>query len=68
MIDKSRSKQLIERWKEAHPLAYELARLCSPAARIEPELLRAVRLALLPRAGAASEADLWLSPLVQFRT
>jgi energy-coupling factor transporter ATP-binding protein EcfA2 len=44
-----------------------LARLISPAVRVEPDRLRAVRLACLPRSAAALEADLWSSPLVQVR-
>jgi hypothetical protein len=44
-----------------------LARLVSPAVHVEPDRLRAVRLAFLPRSAAALEADLWWSPLVQAR-
>jgi len=42
-----------------------LARLASLAARIEPELLRKLRLKILPEADAGTEADLWFSPLIQ---
>lgn len=45
----------------------ELARLLSIAVRVEPELLRAMRVALMPRTDASLEADLWFSPLVQAR-
>ncbi len=48
--------------------ARDLARVVSLAARIEPELLRAARLDLLPRVGVAAEADLWFSEAVQSRT
>ena len=34
---------------------------------MEPELIRAMRLEVLPRLGATAEADLWLSPLVRLR-
>ncbi|HKQ05575.1 MAG TPA: tubulin-like doman-containing protein [Blastocatellia bacterium] len=47
--------------------AVRLGELVSLAARIEPELLRAVRLDLTPF-DAAAEADLWFSPLVETRT
>ena len=46
----------------------QLARVVSLAARVEPELLRAARLALLPNVDASAEADLWFSSLVQSRT
>jgi hypothetical protein len=45
----------------------ELARLVSPAVRVEPDRLRAVRLAFLPRSQASLESELWFSPLVQAR-
>ncbi|WP_030754596.1 CHAT domain-containing protein [Streptomyces griseus] len=48
--------------------ALELARLLSFATRIEPELLRAVRLRFLPRLDAGAEADLWFSEWVGART
>ena len=50
-----------------NPDALRLGELVSLAARIEPELLRAVRLELTPF-DAAAEADLWFSPLVETRT
>ena len=52
---------------EPRPQVLELARLVSPAVRVEPDRLRAVRLAFLPRSEASLEADLWFSPLVQVR-
>jgi hypothetical protein len=45
----------------------ELATLVSLAIRIEPEVLRAIRLKLAPHLNAGAEADLWFSPLVQSR-
>jgi hypothetical protein len=45
-----------------------LATLVSIAARIEPELLRAARLRLLPDVDASAEADLWFSDLVAARS
>src|SRR3954463_6405767 len=51
-----------------NPHALELATLASAAARIEPELLRALRLALVPRADSSAEADLWLGPAMSSRS
>ena len=48
--------------------ARQLGRVVSLAARIEPELIRAARLRLLPQLDVSAEADLWFSPLVQSRT
>lgn len=47
--------------------ALALAVLVCIASRIEPELLRAVRLRMLTTADASAEADLWLSPLMRTR-
>jgi hypothetical protein len=46
----------------------ELARWCSLAVLAEPQLLRSLRLGLVPEADAGAEADLWWSPLVESRT
>jgi hypothetical protein len=48
--------------------AVELARCASLAARIEPELLRALRLNVLHGTEASVEADLWFSQLVRSRS
>jgi hypothetical protein len=48
--------------------ACELAVALSPAAFVEPELLRAVRRTVFPRFTVEAEADLWFSPLVRDRT
>ncbi|MFB6915955.1 tetratricopeptide repeat protein, partial [Streptomyces microflavus] len=48
--------------------ALELAMLLSFATRIEPELIRAVRLDLLPHLTAADEADLWFCDWVGARS
>ncbi len=50
-----------------NPNAFELARLLSLASRIELDLLRAARLALLPQADAGAELDLWFSPLAEYQ-
>jgi phospholipase C len=47
--------------------AAELAVPLSIAVRIEPELVRAVRLAVLPYLDVAAESDLWFSDLVGSR-
>jgi hypothetical protein len=46
----------------------KLALLASLAARVEPELLRKLRLELLPEAGADAEADFWFSDFVEARS
>ncbi|MER5597102.1 CHAT domain-containing protein [Streptomyces sp. NPDC002265] len=48
--------------------ALELARLLSFATRIEPELIRAVRLKLRPHLDVGAEADLWFCDWVGART
>ncbi|MFJ9736639.1 CHAT domain-containing protein [Streptomyces sp. NPDC101166] len=48
--------------------AVQLATALSFATRIEPELIRAVRLRVLPHLDAADEADLWFSDWVAART
>jgi small subunit ribosomal protein S1 len=45
-----------------------LATRVSIASRIEPELLRAVRLRLLPDVDVSAESDLWFSDLVEARS
>ena len=47
--------------------AHELAALLSVAARIEPELMRAVRITAAPRLGVAAETGLWFGDLVDRR-
>jgi beta-lactamase superfamily II metal-dependent hydrolase len=56
-----------DRVEAAAPGALELAALLPQAARIEPRLLRAVRIHVLPHRSAADEADLWSSDLVELR-
>ncbi|MGW3917103.1 hypothetical protein ACWEBX_37270, partial [Streptomyces sp. NPDC005070] len=48
--------------------ALELATVLSIATRIEPELIRAVRLRLLPHLDVGAEADLWFCDWVGART
>ncbi|MET9833390.1 hypothetical protein ABZ078_29720 [Streptomyces sp. NPDC006385] len=45
--------------------AEDLATALSVAVRVEPELIRAVRLALFPRLGVETESDLWFSEFVR---
>ena len=49
------------------PTVVDLAEAVSLAIRIEPQLLRRVRLELLPELDASAEADLWFSDLVEVR-
>ena len=51
----------------ACPEALELARLLSPAVRLESALIRTFRLELLPGSGPWIESRLWFSPLVKSR-
>ncbi|MEV6782992.1 FxSxx-COOH system tetratricopeptide repeat protein [Streptomyces sp. NPDC051098] len=46
---------------------YELAVLLSVATRIEPELMRAVRVAVAPLLDVSAETDLWFGELVERR-
>lgn len=57
------------RWLPAAPSpgAVRLAELLCVAARIEPQLMRRVRLALLPHVDVGAEADLWFSDWVASR-
>ena len=50
------------------PTLLRLAERSSIAVRVEPALLRALRLGLRPRVGVAAEADLWFSPLTGGRS
>ncbi len=54
--------------KEENSDAFRLARLASLAARVEPELLRALRVEIMEEADAAAEADLWWSHAVDVRS
>ncbi|MFD5095104.1 hypothetical protein ACFWMR_31190 [Amycolatopsis thailandensis] len=49
------------------PPDVQLAVALSPATRIEPELIRAVRLRALPRLDVSSETDLWFADWIGFR-
>jgi chromosomal replication initiator protein len=58
------AQERIEELRSTNEAAADLALLASLAARIEPELLRRLRLETLPTAGAETEADLWFSGVV----
>ena len=60
------AKDRIDALREVNPAAVDLARACALAARVEPDLLRRLRL-LLPRTDAGAEADLWFSDLLAGR-
>jgi hypothetical protein len=53
--------------EDRRPGVVALATLASVAVRIEPHLLRRLRLELLPDTDVGVEADLWFSPLVESR-
>ena len=63
----ARAVELVATERARDARVIELARLLSIASQIEPELVRAMRLAVMPTADAGVEADLWFSPLVQAR-
>jgi hypothetical protein len=60
--------ELLRQAEVASPAAVRLAILCSPAARVEPELIRELRLTVAPEFDASAEAELWFGPLVQSRS
>lgn len=62
------ARGIIDAFEEENREAYRLALAASLAARIEPELVRALRLDLFLEKDAGAEADLWFSPLVQSQT
>jgi len=59
---------LIDQLAAINQDAVQLATLVSLASRIEPELLRTLRLEMLPSTDASAEADLWLSALMSSRS
>lgn len=61
----SSARVLIDDLAASSRMAARLARYVALAVRVEPELLRAARLSLIPCATAADEADLWFSSLVE---
>jgi hypothetical protein len=58
----------LSRFRQSLPAETRIAEALSLAVRIEPALLRDVRLILFPRSKASLEADLYFSPLVSQRT
>jgi hypothetical protein len=59
---------VIAAFRKHDPAALALAEVVSFAVRVEPYLLRRMRLELLPELDAGAEADVWLSPLMQVRS
>ncbi|MCF1600540.1 hypothetical protein L0P92_44475, partial [Streptomyces muensis] len=55
----------VPRDRQAVDAVEKLATALSVAVRVEPELIRAVRLELFPRLGVETESDLWFSGLVR---
>jgi len=64
----TRAESLIRRAADLQPLAVRLAETVSLAVLVDPPLLRRARLDLVPGADPGTEADLWLSTLVQTRS
>ena len=67
MIGRRVAAEILALEEDANPAVIELATLVSLSSRIEPELLRAVRLAAAPQLHVGAEGDLWFSPLVASR-
>ncbi|GEN11427.1 NB-ARC domain-containing protein [Myxococcus fulvus] len=61
------ARMLVEDVERDQPQAVELASLASFAVRVDPPLLRRLRLELLPGNSPALEADVWHGGLVTFR-
>jgi len=61
------AEQVLRNAGRRSPGLVTLALLLSPAVRIEPELIRAVRLELIPKLSASAEGNLWFSTLVSAR-
>lgn len=59
--------EVLAELEEVSPAALVLARCASLASRIEPALVRSLRLELFPQADVSAEADLWWSELVDLR-
>ena len=59
---------VLDAFEAENPAAYRLALTTAFAVRVDPALARRARLAFVPGADAGVEADLWFSPLVQFRS
>jgi len=68
VLDAEDAQAQIDELASRSAAATDLAHLGSLAARIEPELLRRLRLGILPTAGAEIEADLWHSEIVEARS
>lgn len=62
-----RERELIQELKKDGPL-FDLARALALPVVVEPELLRRVRLRLIPGAGPELEARLWFSDLIETRS
>jgi WD40 repeat protein len=62
----SSAESRLARLRTRNSAAADLAAACALAVRVEPDLLRRLRL-LLPNADAGAEADLWFSDLVAAR-
>jgi hypothetical protein len=61
------AERVVERALRSDPLAVELAELVSFASRVDPTLLRTLRLRFLPSSAARLEASFWQSELVHVR-
>ena len=68
MITPTTPKERLARIRTNFPTGTRLAEALALAVRAEPELLREIRLIVLPTSSGSLEADLYFSPLVAQRT
>ena len=64
-MNESAARRAVEVIGSSRPAVIQLAELLAAAVRIEPALVRRLRLEILRHVDASVEADLWFSPLVQ---
>ena len=60
----TQAQSVVDSVRKTQPHSLNLAKLVSPAAHIGPQLIRRLRLRLLPSADVGCEADFWFSDLV----
>ena len=62
------AEDMLRELEQEQPALVRLAEAVSLAIRVDPPLLRRMRLTLVPEADAGIEADLWRSALVKSRS
>lgn len=64
---RSSALRFLDHEASRNPRALDLARFISPAVFVEPELLRAIRVHVMPKLDVGVEADVWFGKLVRAR-